>query len=556
MARIKSLKASEPSTSDVHADGPGDGKKPKKELTTAFLTHLHGQLKAAKADVSLDDFKGMVAKSRSHAGGKMKAANRAQTAGEQSYGQIMEMVNAELREEFGDPFSSIHCWYAQEIYDDRVIVRDSNEGTYYEIPYTMADGECEFGEPVEVEQTYSPKAAGEGNNVLDLAAKTHGFRLFNEMSCAEPPARMPLMPKPSTHKHKEYGDIVITKARNERFAQNINDHVYQEKIPVDLEHQLKLSGAAGYITSAEVNADGSVDGLVEWTDLGREAIENDRYAYVSPEWFDSWTHPMSEETFKDVVIGAALTTRPFFKEESLRPLIASEAGLQFGEIPKVNDKEIILQFTALAPVPKGESMATKAQIEAARALVKAADAKTAGEATEDQITAARALIASEDAKTANEPTAPTAQQFTELQGEVKQFKERAEKAEARTAAIEKDNRAMKFGETVKDWPGERSDNVAMLEHLFSTSEQGEDGEVFKAHIKTMNATAAQLKASSMFTELGSSGVPATGSAEAEADALAKKMSEDSAGKMSVAQAYREVISKTPGLYERIQKEAN
>lgn len=560
----KPLTFDQPGSSDVHVDAPLGGKK-KKSLTADFHSKLYDELKAAGADLSQDAFRSAIKKARSHAGGKQKAANRALTAGEMSYGQIMEMINAELRDEFEDPFRNNGCrfWYAQEIYPDRVIVRDSDEGTYYQIPYTMVDDECEFGEVEEVEQTYTPKAATEGNNVLDLAAKTHGFRLFNEVTVfAEPPDRIPLMPKPSTHKHASYGDIVITKARNKRFAKNINDHVYQEKIPIDLEHQLKLSGAAGYITNAEVNADGSVDGLVEWTDLGREAIENDRYAYVSPEWYDSWTHPMSEETFADVVIGAALTTRPFFKEESLRPLIANEAGLQFGDVPKVHDKEIILHFTALAPV-KGESMSTKAQIEAARALVKAADLKQAGEAvegkSEEDIKAARSLIAAEDARIAKEakekedkPDAPVdPKNFAEVTAQLKQMTERVAKAEAdvkkaneRADKTEKENRAMQFGDMVKEWPGERQENVDHLEFLFLASEEGLESSVYKSHVKTMNAAAAQLKSAGLFTEIGSAagGESAAVTGEIET-AVTKKMSEDT--KMTKEQAFTAVWETLP-----------
>lgn len=562
----KPLAFDQPGSSDVHVDAPLGGKK-KKSLTADFHSKLYDELKAAGADLSQDAFRSAIKKARSHAGGKQKAANRALTAGEMSYGQIIEMINAELREEFEDPFRNNGCqfWYAQEIYPDRVIVRDSDEGTYYQIPYTMVDGECEFGEVEEVEQTYTPKAATEGNNVLDLAAKTHGFRLFNQVTVfAEPPDRIPLMPKPSTHKHANYGDIVITKARNKRFAKNINDHVYQEKIPIDLEHQLKLSGAAGYITSAEINTDGSVDGLVEWTDLGREAIENDRYAYVSPEWYDSWTHPMSEETFADVVIGAALTTRPFFKEESLRPLVANESGLQFGDIPKIHDKEVILHFTALAPVSEGESMPTKAQIEAARALVKAADLKQAGEAvegkSEEDIKAARSLVAAEDARITKEAKEKETlekpdetvdpKSFAEVNAQLKQMTERVTKAEAevkkaneRADKTEKENRAMQFTETVKEWPGDKQKNVDHLEFLFSASDDGLESDVYKAHVETMNAAAAQLKGAGLFTEIGSAGGNESGAVTAEVEAgIVKQMSEN---KITREQAFTAVWETLP-----------
>ena len=55
------------------------------------------------------------------------------------------------------------------------------------------------------------------------------------------------------------------------FVENFAAKVYQEKLPIDLEHQYKLSGAAGWITDLVQNEDGSVDAFVEWTDMGEEA---------------------------------------------------------------------------------------------------------------------------------------------------------------------------------------------------------------------------------------------------------------------------------------------
>lgn len=212
----------------------------------------------------------------------------------------------------------------------------------------------------------------------------------------------------------------------------------------------------------------------------------------------------------------------------------------------------------------------KEQIEAARALVKAADAKTAGEATEDQIKTARAIVATEDARLAKEakekedkPEAPDAKSFAEVTTQLKQMTERvtaaeaaAKKANERADATEKGNRAMRFTEMVKEWPGEKVDNVATLEHLFATNEQGEDSDLFKAQVKTMNAAAAQLKAAGvMFSEIGSSGEHnSMGTAAAEAEAKVKKMCED--GKMTSAQAYSELMKIEPKLYDRIKAEAN
>ena len=50
-----------------------------------------------------------------------------------------------------------------------------------------------------------------------------------------------------------------------------------------------------------VNDDGSVDAKPEWTDRGTTLIENDRFKYFSPSWFEQWTDPATETTYNDVV---------------------------------------------------------------------------------------------------------------------------------------------------------------------------------------------------------------------------------------------------------------
>lgn len=533
-----------PSVSDVHVDAPLGGKK--KELSNAFLKHLHGQIKETSSDLTLGDLKGMIAKSRSHAGGKTKAANRqsAQTASEgTNYSKIIEMINAELREEFSSPLYGMGCYpWAREVYDDHVIVSD-DEGGFYTIPYTMnADGDIEFGDAQEVEQTFMPIAAGE---IIARCADGAGYRLFMEQQFVEPPEWINYLPGPGSYTHPEYGKIDITKEGNQQFVDQFNEGIYQTyndepHVPIDAEHQTKLSGAVGWINELRLNEDDSVDAKTDWTDRGQKLLESDQYHFFSPEWYSEWTDPATEKTYQNVAIGGAITTRPWFKEKGgLRPIVANEKGIQFGEI-KRDGSDVTIIFTALAP-DKGESM-TKAQIEAARKLVEAADAKTASEVltgkSADDIKAARVLVASEDARIAKEakedkPETPEAKSFAEVQAQLKQMTERvtaaeteAKKANERADATEKGNRAMRFGEMAKAWPGEKADNVATLEHLFATNESGEGSDLFKAHVKTMSAAAAQLKNAGLFTELGSAGGNESGAVTSEVEtAVAKQMSE-------------------------------
>ncbi len=197
------------------------------------------------------------------------------------------------------------------------------------------------------------------DNVADLCAGSRcnsELQLFNELQeFAEPPEWIPYLPKPGEYNSPKYGDIFITKERNENFIRNFEDGVYQTKLPISSEHiDADPEGAYGWIEGMRMNEDGSVDAKVLWTDRGVEAIENDRFMYFSPEFHDVYKDN-KEVIHKDVAVGGALTTRPFFKEDDLRPLVATEGVLTFSE----GDNRI--QFMTAAHRRKEDDMQTSAK---------------------------------------------------------------------------------------------------------------------------------------------------------------------------------------------------
>lgn len=150
--------------------------------------------------------------------------------------------------------------------------------------------------------------------------------LFNEIDTATPPSWIPVLPKPGSYRHPRYGQIDLTSERNAHFIDNFNQQVYQADIPIDAEHETKLSGALGYYRELRQNADGSVDARVEYTPRGQQLVSSGQFRYFSPELYDEWEDPATGSVHRDVLIGGAFTTRPFFKDPSLRPLplVASE----------------------------------------------------------------------------------------------------------------------------------------------------------------------------------------------------------------------------------------
>lgn len=165
-------------------------------------------------------------------------------------------------------------------------------------------------------------------DLIEIAATGATFRLFYEADLSTLPDRIPLLPKPGVYKHPEYGDLTITAERNRNFAANINNATFQKYIPINAEHTKNDPlGALGWFSSAVVNDDGSVDAPVEWAERGKAMLAGKAFRYVSPEWHERWTDKANGVEHQDVVVGLALTTRPFFKDSSLRPLVASDGQL-------------------------------------------------------------------------------------------------------------------------------------------------------------------------------------------------------------------------------------
>lgn len=163
--------------------------------------------------------------------------------------------------------------------------------------------------------------------------KDGDWRLFMEREFAEPPITIQVLPKAGSYSHPKYGKFTMTPEIIQSFVDNHNNRVYQDQVPIDAEHQSKLSGAIGYYGEMMVidEGRGGAEANVTWTDRGKELIASDAFQYFSPEWFDSWNDPASGKQHNNVLVGGAITTRPFFKDKAMRPLVASEDHYQAGE---------------------------------------------------------------------------------------------------------------------------------------------------------------------------------------------------------------------------------
>lgn len=336
---------------------------------------------------------------------------------------------------------------------------------------------------------------------LSQIANSEGTdRLFNSFEFAEPPEWVPMLPKPGEFTHPSYGKVKVTPESNHRFVKNFEGSVYQAQLPIDAEHQTKLSGACGWIQGMRLNADGSADAKVEWTDRGKSLIESDRFKYISPEWYSSWVAPDTGNKHENVLIGAAITTRPFFKESSLRPLVASEG-------------------TIITP--------------------KEDDMKKGSEGNE--LSFAEAM----DRMTAAEERAQEAEQ------QVKKFADLLDSATGRIAAMESENLERRMAEISDGWVGDKKNHLIVLKSFAESF--GEDSDTFKAYVTQQNAVAAQLTQSGIFDESGSDSSETSESAYDKAKKLAEVKMEKTG--VDYGQALSSVFQDNPGLYTEYAQEA-
>ena len=490
---------------------------------TTFLARLRELL---KGKVDSETYRAVENMARGYAGGKAKAQVARQiTATIRSHAEELELplpeyeaAEREFYESVLDYTNDVEPGFAQNARlpkaDERVNFRKANE-----VGQTCGDckfytyGSCRMVEG-SIERTDTCDLFSERGIAL-AEGKLSGRWLFLEtpQAYAEAPDWMPLLPKVGSHKHPRYGTVAFTKERNAGFVKNFKNKVYQEQLPVDAEHQLKLSGAVGWIKELRQNTDGSVDAKVDWTDRGKSLIKAGGYRYVSPEFLESFVQPESGKTYEDVVIGAAITTRPFFKERSLRPLVASEQGFSIADSDEI--------------------------LESADEEVKGMPDKT------------------------EENTDDTDRKFAEMQAEnaeLKAFREEATKIQTeqseKISKLETDARTKRFTDEVMGrssesdirWHGEVEKHVKTLAGLATAF--GEDAEEFKDYVTQQREYATKVQSSGMFTEAGSeAGGGSIGTAYAEIQAKAKKLVEE--GKSpTIEQAFAEVAEREPELVAR------
>jgi len=126
-------------------------------------------------------------------------------------------------------------------------------------------------------------------------------------------------------KHPVHGTLDFSQSRLQHFANGINNKVRKIDPVVDYEHATDPARgkiAAGWIKQAEVRANGLWLG-VQFTDGGKKDVKAGNYRYISAELWKEWEDEDGKK-YKDIVVAATLTNRPYMKSLEEFKIAASD----------------------------------------------------------------------------------------------------------------------------------------------------------------------------------------------------------------------------------------
>ncbi len=131
-----------------------------------------------------------------------------------------------------------------------------------------------------------------------------------------------------TWDHPQYGEITIDEEALEEFQRNFEVGVRND-IPITEGHSVggEEKPAVGWFKDLINKGRQGLWAVVEWTERGKELLKQNAYKYFSPEFYSIYEDPETRDEFSNVLVGGALTNRPYFK--GLKPVAFSE--LTFNE---------------------------------------------------------------------------------------------------------------------------------------------------------------------------------------------------------------------------------
>lgn len=391
------------------------------------------------------------------------------------------------------------------------------------------------------------------------------LHVYQPVELAEPPEWSPFLPVPGVYSHPHYGDLDLRSETYERMISNFKAGVYQEKLPVNAEHDPHASGALGWIVDMRLSDSGALEAKVDWNERGKSLIRDDRYKYVSAEYYFDWSDPINPDTtYQDVAVGLALTTHPYFKERVLPPLVASEAVLTLTG----NGKEEHEMADDPKPTPAPEEPVEKVEtppvqeesdqdVTKIEPPIEKVDEETVAQLSE-RIVAELTTQLGEKPNISDPVVAQLAERTARELAEARIKTREAEASAARllteNAALRQDNRLKQFSDEVLGqskangtaWVGDIADHVKLSVCL--AEQFGEDSWELQHWTQTNRSHAEQIKAGYLFRDIGTGRAAEGMNGHEKAEILARTLREQNAS-LTKEQAYAQVMRDHPEFYD-------
>lgn len=395
------------------------------------------------------------------------------------------------------------------------------------------------------------------------------IQLFGEGSeFAEIPDEIHVVPT-GKWMHPMYGEMEITPAEIAKFVENFKAHVRKD-LPITAGHNNGMNGgelpAVGWFKDL---IDRGVKGLyavVEWTEEGKKSLQERAFKYFSPEFYESYSDPETQAVYEYVLVGGALTNKPYFKE--LEPVIAfSEPNIinQFNNMT-LNLKDILekkpedLDDAEKAFLVEHKSELSSEQSEAFKSALDGGEAETEEEKTarleKEQGDANEAAGKNRDGSdkapvAAREPKGGKMIQMSEA--EVRALEAKANQGAEALSRIEASERAA----TIKELVFSESNKVGK----FLPKQEGALGSFLKSLSETQRNAFKTLVAGmpkaddQIFSEKGDAGASVAKAVSKELEEAVKSFREKNKD-VNYAQAVKAVFKENPDLEKRYSEAVN
>ncbi len=341
--------------------------------------------------------------------------------------------------------------------------------------------------------------------------------------------------------HPVYGKIKIEEKDLEEFSKNFNSSLRKD-LPITEGHSVgeEEKPAIGWFKQLVNKGRNGLWAVVEWTNEGMEMLKSKSYKYFSPEFYTTYEDPETRKIYNNVLVGGALTNRPYFK--GLKAVVLSELILA----KEMNLEEILTkeptELTDEEVAFLKEAELTDEQKERFKdVLVEGEKEEEMEEKKEEEKEEEREEEKEEEKVDASEKImlSKNALKFLETQAQegVKAM------AKWRMSEVEGYAKEMTFSETNTKGRFLPKSRDKVVSFLLSLSEKQQ---------KAFKDIVGELPQANLFTELGKgSGVPMKASEQVN-KLISEKMSKDK--ELPYRQALEQVFAENPELQEEYQEE--